>query len=790
MANRGVIFGGLGGSNQGQTYYVPSPIFPPSQQPWPPPLNGVVKPAPGWQRIFDAGTATRPAAFADARASAASYFDSSGTLKSVSSNAERIDYIYNGSTWVLGGLLVEDTDTDQISSSDISTWFTGSTTTALTTSILGTSPAANSYSIAQAAGFGRDQVAAPSASIHSLSTPTYWSCYVKANGYNFAGFRESGASGAMCMWDLSSGGSVVGVSGGFFSNQTITSLGGGVFKITTKFTPGSSFSQQMALVVYDTWNTGTSWGSYTADGTSGAIFAAPNITNSDPAVSSFVIPAGSATVRAADSYSFTLNSTATALIITFDDLSTQLISGLTGGATYTIPLNLNRQHILYIDDNSVAVAATNGVASSAGSNTATAVGAWIKAGVGSSAGSNTTTAVGAWLQAGTGSHVGDGADVAVGAWLQSGVGSSTGANTSTAVGAWLQSGVGSSAGTNTSSATAAPIQAKVGSATGANTSTAVGAWLQAGVGSSTGSNTSTAVGAWLQAAVGSATGANTATAVGAWLQSGVGSSTGANTSTATAAPIQAKVGSSTGANTATAIGAWLQSGVGSSSGTNTSAATGAKLQAGVGNAAGSNTSTAFVAGAPGVFSSTGTNTATAVGAWTKEAVGTAAGANTVSGIGTWLQSSVGSSAGSNVSASFSSWLQDGVGTSIGTNASYAIPSTVVVSGTGTSVGGNIADGVSYLEQSFNTDFNNDFAVYRVRVTISAVATSAGSNISHAFGTTIVVEPPVYPPPPPVVIQWHPQVEFHRVQAPRANRIFRTGTDAKRRTPLGMKRQYG
>ena len=59
----------------------------------------------------------------------------------------------------------------------------------------------------------------------------------------------------------------------------------------------------------------------------------------------------------------------------------------------------------------------------------------------------------------------------------SGAGSSAGTDTATAVGIWTQEGVGSSAGSNTSSATAAPIQAKVGSAAGTNTATATGAWI-------------------------------------------------------------------------------------------------------------------------------------------------------------------------------------------------------------------------------------------------------------------------------------------------------------------------
>jgi hypothetical protein len=77
----------------------------------------------------------------------------------------------------------------------------------------------------------------------------------------------------------------------------------------------------------------------------------------------------------------------------------------------------------------------------------------------------------------------------------SGAGSSAGTNTATAVGAWLQSGVGSSAGSNTTTATAAWLQSGVGSSAGTDTASGVGSDLQAGTGSAAGSNTATAVGA-------------------------------------------------------------------------------------------------------------------------------------------------------------------------------------------------------------------------------------------------------------------------------------------------------
>jgi hypothetical protein len=57
--------------------------------------------------------------------------------------------------------------------------------------------------------------------------------------------------------------------------------------------------------------------------------------------------------RGADTATFNLASDATSLIFTFEDNSTQTISNLTPGSLYTIPINLPKTHILYIDDNSV-----------------------------------------------------------------------------------------------------------------------------------------------------------------------------------------------------------------------------------------------------------------------------------------------------------------------------------------------------------------------------------------------------------------------------------------------------
>jgi hypothetical protein len=125
-------------------------------------------------------------------------------------------------------------------------------------------------------------------------------------------------------------------------------------------------------------------------------------------------------------------------------------------------------------------AAVPNVGASAGTNTATAVGAQLQAGVGSSAGANTSAAVGAWLQSGVGSAAGTDTATATGSNLQAGVGASAGSNTAAATATWLQSGVGNAQGTNTATGFYSAVPSTATSA-GSNTSLMVRLRLQTSI---------------------------------------------------------------------------------------------------------------------------------------------------------------------------------------------------------------------------------------------------------------------------------------------------------------------
>jgi hypothetical protein len=874
MAGNGVIFA-RGGSNQSQAFQ-PQPRPEPVLNQATAPFFGVRNAAPSATTSthqFDAAVGVAPAGFADVRATVATYTDDDGFVRTAAANTERIDY--DPTTKALLGLYVEPARTNLAPNSEAIT-HVGAGAPDWNIDVPG--PTLSSTNILDPRGTKAGQtinLGTTSASAGGV--------YININAltvgatFTFSAWMKSSASGGASFARFTYN-NTLGWTGGSGSSK---------FTITPTWT---RFSFQGTIPASGNINLGfdnrDSTGTYDSSCTGNIDVWGPQLEIASSA-SSYIRTTSSASVtRAADSYSFTLGASQTSIQFTFDDGTTQTVSGLTGGATYTIPTNLNRARILYWDD--PAALASSGTA--AGDNTATAVGAWLQEGVGSSAGANTTTAVAAPIQAEPGT--------------------SAGTDTATGAGAWLQSGVGSSAGSNTASATAAPIQAKVGSATGANTVAGVGAWLQAGVGSSAGANTTAAVGSWLQSGVGDAAGANTTSGYASAVPN-VGTSVGANTSTAAGAWLQAGIGSSAGTDTATAVGQWLQSGVGSSAGTNTAAAVSSlagvtwnpsdksvdvTLSGGNLTATRSSTSTGvndvqarantgrtsggyfeivfstvvggahnpgiglgnlsqsvndypghtansigwfangFFRGPTGVqstptfgvgdvigceltastakFYKNGTLVATesslpagtlypiiSVASTTDAGTanfGATAMAYLPTGVVSWdgtrtgAVTNVGSAAGSNTSTAVGAWIKASVGSAVGGNVASAVSTQADFNNDyDQSFAGFPGAETGLGTGDFNNDFNNDYAVFHVGNIVSGVGASVGGNIAAAVSSTAIYVPPVTPPAPTVAPQvWYPAREYTRVQAPRAVRTYRTGTELKRSTPQGMKRQYG
>jgi hypothetical protein len=307
-----------------------------------------VNPPPS-SRIFDATVPTYPTAFADVRASSATDYNSSGILTTVASNTQRIDY--NPATLALRGLLVEPAGTNLLVQSNFASGWTGNSGGTLTAAS-GTSPDGTTDAPLLTSNVGTVSFAGVFQVFTTVfGTTITVSCYAKATGSARWIFIDNfGSGGGRSAWfDLVNG--VIGSADSGITNS-IQSIGNGWYRCSHTMTVLTS-SPQAGVFLADA-DASTSYSGSTTGPLIYGIDAEAAAT-----ASSYVATTTASATRAADSISFTLNASATQLTFTFDDLSTQIVSGLTGGSTYTIPTNLNRPWILYIDDNSGGVATDN-----------------------------------------------------------------------------------------------------------------------------------------------------------------------------------------------------------------------------------------------------------------------------------------------------------------------------------------------------------------------------------------------------------------------------------------------
>lgn len=848
MANNRIA-GGRGSTTSAA--YFPAQLVTPPYPVGLPPHYGIYSPgvagvgeAPATDathRILDASTATLPTGWSEARASSATYYNSSGVVSTATSNTLRNDYTSGA---VLRGYLLEGASTNLAKwSGGINTanspWTADPSQSITSTTVAdpagGTS--ASTISISGSVGGAIYQLQQP-ITLGAIYTVSAWvkqsasgaSTHVRLTTNTAAAFN-SGISGKFALTSTWTRVSITGVIG-----SVNTGLGSVCnFGFDNRDQTGTRDSNVSGNI--DVWGMQLELGSD---------------------LTSYIATTTASVARAADVASFTLDAAATDLTLTYDDGSVTIYTGVPPGSTFNVPTSSSLD-LLYVDDN---VAAAGSVGAASGAGTATAEGASTDASQGASSGSATVTAGGASTAASVGSSTGTGAATAVGASTAASVGNATGSGVATAIGASTARSIGAAAGSGAATAVGASTAASVGSAAGSGPATAVGASTAASVGSSSGSGT--AIAKSISSAVGSAAGTGSATAVGISTAASVGSAAGTETVTAVGAGTDASVGSSAGSSTASAVGASTASAVGASAGSGAAPAAGAAAAAGVGSSAGHATATAFTgivaqAAGSGTATGTGASTAAAVGSAAGSATvaavsssasaGSAAGAATVSGVGQATFQAVGSATGiGSASGTSSGATISAVGSSAGAgSASATSPAavTTVVSATGIAVGSSTSIGyapsidfsddfgddfatllitlpeqndfgpdfnfdfavlheasfnddfnddfaVRHITQDFNEDFSNDFAVHHVAQTIvSGVGVSAGASIVAGRITTDVETPPVYPlPPPPVPLVWHPAHEYRRVQPPRAIRIHRHGTELRRSTPRSMKRRYG
>lgn len=255
-------------------------------------------------------TPSLPATLSLSRATVGTYFDSSGVMSSAAINVARFQYIYNGTSFVKAGLLVEEQRTNGVVADDISnnaiwTPLNNSVGTAVT-GIDGTS---NAHKITRNAGLAHGLVYTPG-NIVTTASPVTYSAYVKASGYSNFALREGNAGSGVGL-NFSGAGSVMGLySAGSYtaSGGSVANLGNGFYQVGALWTPSGSQNFNIGLVVLDNVWTGASGDPFlydwTADGTSGVIVSGlQGEIGSFP--TSYIYAAGAATTRSADIVSAT-----------------------------------------------------------------------------------------------------------------------------------------------------------------------------------------------------------------------------------------------------------------------------------------------------------------------------------------------------------------------------------------------------------------------------------------------------------------------------------------------------
>jgi hypothetical protein len=276
-------------------------------------------------RIFDATTGTRPTAWSLTTATGKTYVNSSGVLSTAGANTERLDY--NPSGLALLGLLYEPSVTNWVFPSN---------------AVTGSSAGYNfGGAVTLSAATGPDGVASTAARA------------------NYGGGSGSGAFFEETLPTITGGTA----SRTFTVSGWLKQNAGGTGKIAIGNTQGSvlaNFSTQTPTSTWIRYSYTVTNGGSAGSGKQVSGFYTPSPDGACDVLMGFIqceigplptsyIPTTSAAVtRGADSASFTL--AATSLTFTFDDATTQTVSGLTSGSTYTIPTTLNRTRILYIDD--------------------------------------------------------------------------------------------------------------------------------------------------------------------------------------------------------------------------------------------------------------------------------------------------------------------------------------------------------------------------------------------------------------------------------------------------------
>ena len=265
-------------------------------------------------------------------------------MATAAANTERLDYLYVGAVWSLGGLLVEPTETNFVTDSEnMANWGPWNVTLSLDAAA---APDGNMTADVLTENTATDEHLCSKGAGCDSGIPVRYGIFIKDDGAAFGLVRiyDYTGTGYNTYFDFSTG--KISSADAGISVESVRNVGNGWYRIIVVYNPVGT---GLNLVVGPTRGDGQE--SYPGDGTSGIIAWGGSFTTSGP-MGSYIPNTASedTTTRAADAYSFTLGATVTALTFTFDDGSTQVVTGLAAGSSYTIPTNLNRRRILFIDN--------------------------------------------------------------------------------------------------------------------------------------------------------------------------------------------------------------------------------------------------------------------------------------------------------------------------------------------------------------------------------------------------------------------------------------------------------
>lgn len=302
---------------------------------------------------FTVAGGSLPAGVTMTGAANATHYASTGIVTTSGTDVARFDY--NPTSLALRGLLVEPAKTNALVHGRPDGW----AATALNTLAAVTDPTGgtNAQRYSETVTNTEHHLSLNIASWPVSSQAVTFSFYVRnnsgarfltanfANSSSFTGFVQEGVNPTSGVKDFgpTAGGNWSAATGG--TVQTINISGNVWFRVSFGATVAAAAALQPDMV----WTTDApgSVFSYAGDGTSGfQLFGFQASKDSEKTLAdSFIDTGGSATAvsTTADTVSFS-NPACTQLLFTFDDNSTQLITGITPG-TYTIPTNLNRPWI-------------------------------------------------------------------------------------------------------------------------------------------------------------------------------------------------------------------------------------------------------------------------------------------------------------------------------------------------------------------------------------------------------------------------------------------------------------